>query len=131
MANVTVKRIGVLSLAKIQAMLMAIIGLFIGLIYGLFFMLFGAAMFSQMSGGGGGAAAAGGVIGGVAMIILMPVIYAVFGFIFGAISALVYNAASGFMGGLEMEIEGMSDTIAMPPPPPQQWTPNMYTPPTA
>ncbi|CAN5280174.1 MAG: hypothetical protein M3407_03075 [Acidobacteriota bacterium] len=123
MANkVTVKRVGVLSLAKIQGLLMAVIGLIFGVFYGLFIMIFGAALMSASAGrDGGGAAMAGGIVGGLMAMILIPIFYGVLGFVFGAISALIYNAAAGVIGGLEMEIENKSDGYATPPPPPNQW----------
>jgi len=46
MAEMTIKRFGVWSVAKINAVLWFIFGLIIGVIYGLFFILFGAAMSS-------------------------------------------------------------------------------------
>jgi Transmembrane domain of unknown function (DUF3566) len=38
-------------------------------------------------------------------VILIPVIYGVMGFVFGIISAAVYNLVAGFVGGFEVEIE--------------------------
>ena len=48
MAEMTIRRFGVFSVAKMQGLLMFVIGLLIGVIYGLFFMLFGAAMAAMM-----------------------------------------------------------------------------------
>ena len=53
-------------------------------------------------GGGGGGLAAGGM---GSMGIRMPVMYAVFGVIFGAISAWIYNLVAGWIGGIEVEVE--------------------------
>ena len=55
MAKMIVKRLGVLSFAKIQAVIMAFFGVIIGVIYGLVFMIFGAAMMAQGGGAGAGA----------------------------------------------------------------------------
>jgi hypothetical protein len=49
-----------------------------------------------------GALAAGLMIG---FGILMPIFYAVFGFVFGIISAAVYNLIARWIGGFEVEVE--------------------------
>ncbi|HZH29224.1 MAG TPA: hypothetical protein VEY11_00400 [Pyrinomonadaceae bacterium] len=125
MALMTVKRIGVLSLAKMQGVVMAVIGLIIGLIYGIFFMIFSAVIMSS-GGRGSGASAAGGVVGGLAMMILMPIFYAVLGFGIGALSAFIYNIAARSIGGVELELENTEVGFQSSPPPPQpdSWTPN-------
>jgi F0F1-type ATP synthase membrane subunit a len=95
-----IRRIGVLSAAKIGGILGAALGLLAGL------------MFSAISGLGGLAAAvqqggepgAGWLLGlGAAAIIVMPILYGMFGFIGGAIQAFIYNLAARFVGGLEVE----------------------------
>jgi hypothetical protein len=121
MAKVVVKRVGVLSLAKIEAVVMAVFGLIIGLFYGLFL----GAMGAMMPAGRGGAAM-GGI--GLLSIIIFPILYAVIGFIAGAIGAAIYNFASGFMGGIEMDLEDATPNYGTPPhqygappPPPQSY----------
>ncbi len=121
MAQMTIKRVGVLSVAKIQAAIMAVFGLIIGVIYGLFFMVFGAALMSQTSGGGASA-----VVVGLLMMIGIPIMYGAIGFVAGAIAALIYNVAAGFAGGIEMEVESSTLAYSAPPPPPPQWAPNPY-----
>ena len=125
MPQMTVRRIGVLSLAKIQAVVAAAIGLIIGVIYAVFMVLFGAVMATMGGGEGGTAAAAGGIVGGVFMVVLIPLFYGVLGFAFGALSAAVYNLAAGSIGGLEMELEDKSSgggyAYSAPPPLPGQW----------
>lgn len=37
--------------------------------------------------------------------ILMPVFYGIFGFVFGVISAAVYNLIAAWIGGIEVEVE--------------------------
>ena len=126
MTNLTIKRVGVLSLAKIFAIVFLVLGLIIGVIYGLFFMLLGGALFSQA----GGNAAAMGVVGGLAAMVMIPLFYGGLGFVMGAIYAAVFNAASGFLGGLELQVEGAAaEPFATPPPlPPQQWQTDAYQP---
>jgi hypothetical protein len=49
----------------------------------------------------------GGVVVGILVMIGLPIFYAIIGFIFGAISALVYNLFSGIVGGVEIEVENV------------------------
>lgn len=89
------KKIGVLSLAKLQAITMALVGFIIGIIFfigGLFFGIttdsIGIGMgFSFLS------------------IIIFPIIYGVMGFIGGVIGALLYNLSSKWTGGIEIYLE--------------------------
>lgn len=121
MAQLTIKSVGVFSVAKIQGVIAAVFGLIIGVIYGLIIMLFGAAMMTQSRGAGGGS-----IIIGLLAMIGVPIFYGVIGFIGGAIGALIYNVAAGVVGGIEMEVEGESQAYAAPPQPPQQWAANPY-----
>jgi hypothetical protein len=121
MAQLTIKKLGVLSVAKIYGAITFVFGLIIGVIYGLFVMVFGAAMMSQSRSAGGGA-----VFLGLVIMIVTPILYAVIGFIAGAIGALIYNVAAGIAGGIEIEVEGESQAYAAPPSPPQQWAANPY-----
>ena len=116
MAQLTITHLGVFSVAKIYGAIMAVFGLIIGVIYGLFVMLFGAAMMSQSRGAGGAS-----VFVGLVMMIVIPIMYGVIGFVGGAIAALIYNVAAGIAGGVEIEVEGASSLSIAPPPPPQQW----------
>ena len=126
MAEMTIRRFGVFSVAKIYGLLMFVIGLIIGVLYGLFLILFGAAMSAIAP--NGDAALAGGVstvVLGVAMMIGFPIMYGVMGFIGGTISAVVYNLAAGMIGGVKFELEGVQQEYAAPPPP-HQWAPEQY-----
>lgn len=116
MAQLTITRLGIFSVAKMYGAICAVLGLIIGVIYGLFVMLFGAAMMSQSREAGGGA-----VFLGLVMMVVIPIMYAILGFVMGAIVALVYNTAAGIAGGVEIEVEGESSLSIAPPPPPQQW----------
>lgn len=126
MAEMTIRRFGVFSVAKIYGLLWFILGLIIGVIYGLFFMIFGAAM-SAIAPRGENAAAGGisSVVIGVLLMIGIPIFYGIIGFIGGAIGALVYNGVAGIIGGVKFELEGVQQEYA-PPPPPNQWAPNQY-----
>ena len=125
MAEMTIRRFGVISVAKMYGLLLFVMGLFIGVIYGLFFIIFGAAMSAM---GGGRDATTGGVssvVIGIGMMIGIPIFYGVLGFIMGAIGALVYNALAGTIGGVKFELEGVQNDYA-PPPPPHHWEPHQY-----
>jgi hypothetical protein len=125
MAEMTIKRFGVISVAKMYGLLLFVVGALIGVIYGLIFILFGAAMTAV---GPGRESAAGGistVVIGILLMIGIPIMYGVLGFISGAIGALVYNAVAGVIGGVKFELEGVQQEYA-PPPPPHQWAPQQY-----
>jgi hypothetical protein len=125
MAEMTIRRFGVFSVAKIQSLVMCVIGLIIGVIYGLVFMIFGAAI-STLAPRGESQAAGGisSIVIGLVFMIAFPILYAIIGFIGGAIGATVYNVAAGVVGGVKFELEGVSGYA--PPPQPQQWAPNPY-----
>jgi hypothetical protein len=128
MAEMTIRRFSVISVAKMYGLLMFIFGLIIGVIYGLFFMIFGAAMSAAAPSSdplGSGITTMGSVVFGVLFIIGMPLVYGLLGFIGGIIAALVYNGLAGIIGGVKFELEGVQQEYA-PPPPPSQWTPHQY-----
>ncbi|MBU7019238.1 MAG: hypothetical protein HXS44_17140 [Theionarchaea archaeon] len=95
-----IRRIDVVSLAKVEGALGAVIGLIIGI----FAALIGIAM-------GGFAEMAGmdvpgfGLFMGVGAIIFVPIIYGVGGFISGLIVAALYNLVAGWIGGIKIELE--------------------------
>lgn len=108
MKTVKIKRIGVLSLAKLYAVVMALFGLVVGVIYGGVLMLVGlVAGAAQQQGQGAAPAWVGGagIMVGLLMIVFMPVIYGLMGFIGGALAAWFYNLAAGVVGGIELELE--------------------------
>ena len=127
MAKVQIRRMGVLSCAKIYSITLAAMGLILGVIYGLIFMVVGGAM---MAGGGRDSGMAGGssIVIGLVMMIAIPVFYGVIGFVGGIIGALVYNVAAGVVGGLELELENMDGTTYAPPPSPNWGDQPPYTP---
>ncbi len=106
MNKLQIKKVGVLSYAKITAVLCFIIGLLLGVIYFFVAVVFGAML---MGVGGRGGAAAGGFsfVYGLIMLIMFPIIYGAVGFISGALGALIYNLLAGMIGGIEIEVENV------------------------
>ena len=91
-----ITKIGVLSLGKIMGIIYAILGLIFGAIMTLFSLAVGPMMYSQ---------GAEGMLFGAGAIIVLPVFYGILGFLSGIITALVFNAVTGIIGGLELEVE--------------------------
>jgi hypothetical protein len=94
-----VRRIGVLSLAKITGALYAILGLIIGACISLFAVL-GSAFASKEAGLGGM-----GMMFGVGAIVILPIFYGLIGFISSLIGAAIYNGLAGWLGGVELELQ--------------------------
>lgn len=92
---VKLKKIGVISLAKLQAVLAGCIGLITGIIYAGMGVRLGALTGSMGLGAGLG----------FLSIVAFPIAYAIIGFIGGAIGALLYNLIAERIGGVEMEFE--------------------------
>ena len=124
MAEMTIRRFGVFSVAKMNAIIWFILGLIVGVLYGLFFIFFGAAM-SSLAPEGQGMGLTESIAAGVVMIVAMPITYGIMGLIIGAIGTLAYNILAGMIGGIKFEIEGVQQAYS-PPPPPQDWAPNPY-----
>jgi hypothetical protein len=96
-----VNRVGVLSAGKLSGLLSALMGLIFGAIFALISMVggVGAAADSDATG------AAGLLFGfGVAAIIVLPILYGLFGFLYGMLGGLLYNLVAGIAGGLEVDI---------------------------
>jgi hypothetical protein len=95
-STVRLKRVGVIS----SAVFMAAAGAVGGLIAGA--MLF---MFSLVGAGVGGARPGGGELAmGAGLVVFLPVIYAIFGFIAGIVYSIMYNIIAGMTGGIELEL---------------------------
>lgn len=93
-----VRRIGVLSLAKIMGIIYAAIGLIAG-----FFMAMAGALMAIIPRSQDFGPFA--FLFGIGGIIFMPIIYGIAGFVGGVIVSGIYNVAAGFVGGLEIEFE--------------------------
>ena len=96
------KRIGVLSLGKMEGGLGALMGLIIGAIFSL------VSLVGSMAGMASGEnEAAFGFLFGIGAIIIVPIIYGIFGFLGGMLIAFLYNLVAKFAGGIEFHFEQM------------------------
>jgi hypothetical protein len=96
-----IRQIGVGSLAKILAALYAFWGFIFGAILALAALVgagIGAANDSAMPVWFGG-------MFGVGAIIILPILYGIFGALGGALTAVMYNVVAGMVGGLVVETE--------------------------
>ena len=99
----TLKRIGPGSAFKIGAVTYAILGLFVGACFAFISMMAGS-LGSLAGTHGNPAARAFGLGMGLGAILVVPIMYGIFGGIAGAIGALIYNLVAGWIGGLEVDI---------------------------
>lgn len=107
MNKLRINKLGVLSVAKMYAVMMLIISLLISIPYGLFIIIFSLSGASGIGGQGGLALGGGGIVVGLVVMIGLPILYGLIGFVFGALGALIYNVLSGFVGGIEIEVENI------------------------
>ncbi len=106
MNKLQIKKLGVLSVAKIYAIIMLVMSLIISIPYGLF--VIGISLVGASTGGSNSLAlGGGGAIVGLLMMVGIPIFYAVIGFVAGAIGALLYNLFAGMVGGIEIEVENL------------------------
>jgi len=91
-----VKSVGVLSVAKIMGLVQGCLGLIFVPLFLLIGLLgtFAGQQKSPLAG-----------LFSVGFALFMPIFYAVFGFIAGAIGALLYNLFAKLVGGFELELE--------------------------
>ena len=98
-----IRRVGVLSVAKLMGVLYGGIGLLFGVLFALFCVIGGGAM---LAGGGDAAVGGGAMLGmGIGALIFAPVFYGLAGFLGGALTGWLYNLAAGWVGGIEIETQ--------------------------
>ena len=95
-----IKKMGVLSLAKIYTVIMAIFGLILGAIFTIISLMVSSA--ANVEGLGGY---------GVASIIILPIFYGVIGFVSGALGAWIYNVAAKTIGGVQIELAEVAEPV--------------------
>jgi hypothetical protein len=108
MNKLRIRKLGVLSVAKMYAAMAFVISLLIAIPYGLFIIIF-----SLIGAGGARGEAAllvggGGIVMGIIVMIAIPIMYTLMAFVGGAIGALIYNLFAGFVGGIEIEVESVA-----------------------
>lgn len=108
MNKLRVKKLGVLSVAKMYAAMAFVISLLIAIPYGLIIIVFSLMGASAARGDSAMAMGGLGIVGGIAVMILIPIVYTIMAFIGGAIGALIYNIFASFVGGIEIEIESVA-----------------------
>ena len=105
MSTKRIKKINPVQAGKVSAVIAVLLIL---IIFVPIMLLFSAVGFSSDQSSFGGLAMGGGIL---AMVILMPIIYGIFAFLFGMFYAFIYNVTYRFHGGLEMEYDDMDDEI--------------------
>lgn len=106
MATKRIRSFDVLSAGKIMGVMYAAMGLLIGGIFSIVSLLGFA-----IGAGQGNEDAFFSLFFGVGAIVVLPIFYGVMGFLFGLISALVYNLIAGLIGGLELELEDAGPAV--------------------
>jgi len=107
-SKLRIKKLGVLSVAKMYAAMAFVISLLIAIPYGLVIIVFSMIGASSARGDAAFALGGGGVVMGLGMMIGLPIIYTIMAFVGGAIGAFVYNIFAGFVGGVEIEVESIA-----------------------
>ncbi len=95
-----IRRIGVLSAARMGGILGVAIGLLAGVMMFLVSSMGGMASAMHDQPGAGWMAGMG-----LMAIVMMPIMYGIFMFIAAAIQAAIYNFAARFVGGVEIETQ--------------------------
>jgi len=107
MNKLRIRKLGVLSVAKIEGAILFVLSLLISIPYGLILIIYGLVGGSAVGSNAGLAIGAGGVVIGLLIMVGLPIMYGVMGFIGGAIAALLYNLFSNWVGGIEIEVESI------------------------
>ncbi|HLG54910.1 MAG TPA: hypothetical protein VI485_06240 [Vicinamibacterales bacterium] len=97
-----ITRVSPLSVAKVAGLLYLVIGLIIGGLVSLVAMA--GAGFAASQAGSGGFGFAGPLLG-VGAVIVLPICYAVFGFLMTLIMTALFNVAVGMVGGIEVDVK--------------------------
>jgi hypothetical protein len=103
MNRITIRRFDIVRMANIVAAVYVVFALIFGLFIFLPILLIGGIASSQSS-SGAAAIFGAGLIGGLIFYVIIVLVYAIFGWIFGAIIAAVYNFVAGRLGGLQLDV---------------------------
>lgn len=99
-----IKRVDPVSLAKLQGIIMALVGLVAALLMTLVGSLAGA-LFSSFPEAENTVSTGGILALGAGAIIFLPIAYGVAGFVGGLIGGLIYNLVAKWVGGIELELQ--------------------------
>ena len=108
MNKLRIRKLGVLSVAKMYAAILLILSLLISIPYGLIIIIYGLFGASLVGGNAALAVGGGGIVVGILVMIGIPIMYSMVGFVGGALGALLYNVFSNFVGGIEIEVEAVA-----------------------
>lgn len=97
-------RIGIISMAKFQAFLMALVGLLVGILYSLGGLLIDALVSLNFIISNETPGLSYGTILAFGALIGMPIIFAIVGFITGIIEAALYNFYVKFFDGIDIDL---------------------------
>lgn len=90
---IRVKKFGVFQTAKVVGIIYALVSLVIILPFFMIGSMLSQEFFPEMAEFGG------------AILIVLPLVYGLVGFLFTALGCVVYNLIAGFTGGIEIEME--------------------------
>ncbi|MEJ7849271.1 MAG: hypothetical protein WKF92_14405 [Pyrinomonadaceae bacterium] len=107
MNKLKIRKLGILSVAKIYCIMCLVLSLLISIPYGLFIIAFSLMGASAGRGNEALALGGGGILVGILVMIGLPIFYAVIGFVAGVIGALIYNIFAGIVGGIEIEVDNI------------------------
>ena len=105
---VKLKKVGAVNTGKNMAALMGLFGLIYGI--GIFFFVATGAAGAARYGSGGGLVAAGLGIGAALLAVLLPLLFAAFGFVYGAALAAVWNFVLARLDGFHMLVDFPEET---------------------
>ena len=100
-----INKIGVLSLAKFQAILGMFFGLILGIIYSFGGLIVDTLVSSDLMTSAETPGLSYGTILAFGALIGMPLMFGIFGFVLGLIEAIFYNFFAKKFGGLKVEFE--------------------------
>lgn len=107
--RLAITRIDPLPIAKLMGVGHAIMGLLFGALFSVF------SMIGAIAGvAGGERSALIGLLFGAGAIVIAPIFYGLTGFVFGLLSAALYNVLAGRLGGMVIEAE--ANALASPAP---------------
>ncbi|MFH1978123.1 MAG: hypothetical protein ABIJ92_02255 [Candidatus Aenigmatarchaeota archaeon] len=131
------KRVGVVSVGKIFAFIGLILGIINAVLIGIILVAAGEALgslsaLSLLTGGSDPISLF--LAMGMGAVIVVPILYAISGFIGGVIVAFFYNLAAGKIGGIEMDLQNAGSNVQrvqreekyQQPPPPDRYPQDKY-----